>query len=27
MPPYIIAPAELRQLTQALTSGLALLQA
>ena len=27
MPPYIIAPADLRQLTQALTSGLALLQA
>jgi adenosylmethionine-8-amino-7-oxononanoate aminotransferase len=27
MPPYIIAPAELRQLTQALTSGLGLLQA
>jgi adenosylmethionine-8-amino-7-oxononanoate aminotransferase len=27
MPPYIIAPAELRQLTQALTAGLALLQA
>lgn len=27
MPPYIITPAELRQLTQALTSGLALLQA
>ena len=27
MPPYIITPAELRQLTQALTAGLALLQA
>ncbi|MCL4790742.1 MAG: adenosylmethionine--8-amino-7-oxononanoate transaminase [Gammaproteobacteria bacterium] len=27
MPPYVIAPAELRQLTQALTSGLALLPA
>lgn len=27
MPPYIISPAELRQLTQALTAGLALLQA